>query len=489
MGLAFIPIYIKYLGIEAYGLIGLFAVLQAWLTLLDMGMTPTLGREMARFTGGGHSVQSIRDLLRSVECIALSVALFITLGIWAASGWLASDWLKAEKIPVSVAAQAFTIMGIVTALRFLEGIYRSCIMGLQQQPLFNAVNVVMATLRSLGAVFVIIWVSPTINVFFIWQGFVSVVTVIVLCKVTYKFIPCCKRKGQFSISALKSVWKFAGGMVAIAIVALILTGIDRILLSKLLTLSEYGRYTLAITLSSSLMMFIGPLISAVYPRMCELIEISDDVQLASLYHQSAQFVSVVAGSAAIIIALFAEPLLLLWTRDADIANQTASILSILVLVQLISGLMHVPHYAQLAYGWTTLELKIYSLAIIFIVPLVFWSAPRYGALGTSWVLLALGLGQLLIGLPFMFCRILKNEKYNWYVYDMILPIISAVITATLLRSIFIKLCSSSLSIQLLTIVITSFCTFFAAAMSASYTRIELLKYIFILIFCIRKRFF
>ena len=53
MGLAFIPVYIKYLGIEAYGLIGIFAVLHAWLTLLDVGMTPTLGREMARFTGGG----------------------------------------------------------------------------------------------------------------------------------------------------------------------------------------------------------------------------------------------------------------------------------------------------------------------------------------------------------------------------------------------------------------------------------------------------
>ena len=67
MGLAFIPLYIKYLGMEAYGLIGLFALLQAWLSLLDMGMTPTLSREMARFTGGSHSAQSIRDLLRSIE--------------------------------------------------------------------------------------------------------------------------------------------------------------------------------------------------------------------------------------------------------------------------------------------------------------------------------------------------------------------------------------------------------------------------------------
>lgn len=45
IGLVFIPVYIRYLGIEAYGLIGLFAVMQAWLVLLDMGMTPTLTRE------------------------------------------------------------------------------------------------------------------------------------------------------------------------------------------------------------------------------------------------------------------------------------------------------------------------------------------------------------------------------------------------------------------------------------------------------------
>jgi O-antigen/teichoic acid export membrane protein len=88
MGLAFIPVYIKYLGIEAYGLISIFALLQAWLTLLDMGMTPARSREMARFTGGAHNAQLIRDLLRSIEIIGFGMAILVALGIWAASEWL-----------------------------------------------------------------------------------------------------------------------------------------------------------------------------------------------------------------------------------------------------------------------------------------------------------------------------------------------------------------------------------------------------------------
>ena len=62
LSVALVPVYIRYLGIEAYALIGLFAVIQAWLTLLDFGMTPTLGREMARFGAGAVSAQGIRDL-------------------------------------------------------------------------------------------------------------------------------------------------------------------------------------------------------------------------------------------------------------------------------------------------------------------------------------------------------------------------------------------------------------------------------------------
>ena len=150
MNFAFVPIYIKYLRVEAYGLIGIFAFLQAWLVLLDMGLKPALGREMARFTAGAHDVQSIRDLLRSVELIGIAIAIAISLGIWAASGWLATHWVTAKHIPVEVVAHAFALMGLVAALRFLQDIYVSGSIGLQRQVPQNIVISITATLRGLG---------------------------------------------------------------------------------------------------------------------------------------------------------------------------------------------------------------------------------------------------------------------------------------------------------------------------------------------------
>ena len=32
-----VPLYVRYMGVEAYGLVGFYAMLQGWFMLLDMG--------------------------------------------------------------------------------------------------------------------------------------------------------------------------------------------------------------------------------------------------------------------------------------------------------------------------------------------------------------------------------------------------------------------------------------------------------------------
>ncbi len=47
IGILIQPFYLGHLGAEAYGLIGFFAVLQTWLLLLDVGLSPALVRQVA----------------------------------------------------------------------------------------------------------------------------------------------------------------------------------------------------------------------------------------------------------------------------------------------------------------------------------------------------------------------------------------------------------------------------------------------------------
>ena len=435
MSLAFIPLYIKYLGIEAYGLIGIFALIQAWLAILDMGMTPVLSREMSRFIGGAHNAQSIRDLLRSIEVIGFCAAILMALVIWAASGWLASGWLRAEKLPVEAVAQAFTVMGIVAALRFFEGIYRSCIIGLQRQVFLNVISSVMATLRGGGAVAILVWISPSIKAFFIWQGMISIFTVWVLAIATYHALPSAERAGHFSLVALRKVGRFAGGMVGITLLALLLTQVDKILLSKLLTLSDFGYYTLAAVVAGALYMLAGPIGQAWFPRLSELHARNDEVGLIKNYHQGAQLVTVIMGSAAIVLIVFAETILQLWTQDAELAHHTAMLVSLLAVGNLLNGMMAMPYQVQIAYGWTGFAVRVNIVAVLVIVPAILWVTPRYGAEGAAWVWVSLNAGYVLISIHFMHKKILSAEKWRWYVNDIIYPLLLATLMALAARGL------------------------------------------------------
>jgi O-antigen/teichoic acid export membrane protein len=483
MSLAFIPLYIKYLGIESYGLIGVFTLLQVCLGLLDMGMKPTLGREMARFTGGAHSAQSIRDLLRSIEVIAFGIAIFIASAIALSANWIATSWLQVDFLSADVVAQAFMLIGLVTAIRFMESIYRSSIIGLQRHVLYNVFNSAIATLRGLGAVGVLVWISASIEAFFIWQGVVSVISLIIFMVLTYTSFPPAERAGKFSLVALRGIWKFAGGIFGITLLSLLLMQVDKILLSKLLSLKEYGYYTLVAIVASGLYTIITPITQSFYPRLCELHACNDQVGLINTYHKGAQLISVFAGSVAIVIIVFGETFLRLWTQDPELVQRTKTLLSLLMLGNLLNGLMWIPYQTQLAHGWTELAIRINIIAIAIIIPAILWVTPRFGAEGAAWVWVSLNAGYVLIGVHFMYQRILVTEKWRWYIKDALIPLLTGIAVASVLSLLWSAQKNTLNDIVLLTSAASS--TFVVMLYSTSTTR-QLLKQIVKSTFKIKK---
>ncbi|MEY4213075.1 MAG: hypothetical protein RL458_1301 [Pseudomonadota bacterium] len=176
MGVAFVPVYIKYLGVEAYGLIGLSAVILAALTFLDLGLSPMLSREMARYRGGNQSEDSIRSLLRVVELYSWSIGLLGVMALWFIAPWLATSWIRSESLSPDTVTHALRILALVVVFRLVEGVYRGVLIGLQEQVRVNVLAAGAATLRAVGAIAVLAWWSPTLDAFIWWQGVVAAVS-------------------------------------------------------------------------------------------------------------------------------------------------------------------------------------------------------------------------------------------------------------------------------------------------------------------------
>jgi O-antigen/teichoic acid export membrane protein len=471
IGFVFVPVFIQYLGIEAFGLISIFTILQSSLALLDLGLKPALGREMAKFTAGAHNAQSIRDLLRSVEIAAAAMATIISLGaLWSAS-WVASKWLNVQSLPLSAVRHALIGMGVLCALRLVENIYSSSIAGLQRQVLQSVLSSSLVTARALGAIAVLAWVSPTVEAFFMWQVLISMITIPILASVVYRELPACPRPARFSWDSVTGIWRFAGGVVTITLLSLLLTQSDKILLSRLLPLKVFAIYAVAGVLSSALYMLSTPIGAAFYPSFTQLITLRDVAALRLAYHRAAQLSAVVMGSAAIVLIIFADTVLSAWTGNHSLTQDAAPILRVLAFGTLLNGFMGIPYQMQLAYGWTKLTIKMNFVAVALLVPMLFLVVPRYGGIGAAWVWVGLNLGYLLFGIYFMHLRMLPSEKWRWYVRDVIVPASAALATALACRYCVPN--RTSRMIEILVLVFTCACVVIAAALVSPLVRAPL----------------
>ena len=84
VGMVAVPFYIRFIGVEGYGLVGFYGALRAILnSFLDFGLTATINREIARYSASPTKVGQTRDLVRTFEIaywlIGLALGMVIIL--------------------------------------------------------------------------------------------------------------------------------------------------------------------------------------------------------------------------------------------------------------------------------------------------------------------------------------------------------------------------------------------------------------------------
>lgn len=429
MGLAFIPLYIKLMGVESYGLVGIFATLQALFAILDLGLTHTLNREMARLTMKENEARSMHDLLRTMEIPNWAIAALIGGAVMAISPLIAFHWVHPESLSPDSIKHAIILMGLAMAFQWPLGLYVGGLMGLQRQVLLNTVNIIMFTFRGLGSVLVLWRLSSTIEAFFIWQAVSSACHTLLLAALLRRSLPKAPSRPRFRRDLLSDVWRFAAGITGISVLSTILMQSDKLILSRMLSLELFGYYTFASVVAINVYNIFGPVFSAAYPRLTNLVALQKEEAVISLYHKSAQLISVLTLSAVVVIALFSRDVIALWTQNPETAQNSYLLVSILAVGTGLNGLMHMPYGLQLAYGWTRLAFFLNLASVLVLVPMVVVLTHFYGGVGAASVWVILNTGYLLIGINLMHRRLIPSEKWRWAREDILLPLATSLAVA------------------------------------------------------------
>lgn len=415
IGIVMVPMYVRYMGMEAYGLVGFFTMLQAWFQLLDLGLTPTMSRETARFRGGATNGDNLRALLRMLEWIFFSVAVLGSFLIIYESDVIAVKWLKIERLTLIQVSTSITLMALIVALRWISGLYRGVVNGFEQLVWLSGFNIVIASFRFVLVIpyFILVGVSPVH--FFSYQLAIAIIELFVLIYKTYALFPE-KSGGKIDAAQwkeLKSVLRFSLSIALTGSIWVLVTQTDKLLLSKLLPLSAYAQFTLAVLVASGVTVISGPISGAILPRLTKLAAEGDETGLRQLYCQATQFVCAVALPAALVLAFFPEQVLWAWTGNKEIATGAADVLRLYGLGNGVLALGAFPYYLQFAKGDLRLHMVGNVLFVVVMIPALVVATSHYGITGAGYVWLASNTLYLACWVPFVHRRLAIGMHKTW----------------------------------------------------------------------------
>lgn len=435
IGIALLPMYIKYMGSEAYGLVGFFAMLQAWFGVLDLGLTPTIGRETARYKGGAVSALAFRQLYRALTVIFFVVAVIGGGALFLSSKLIATKWLNVDNLPVEDIIIVLQIMAISVALRWMTGLYRGVIAGSERLVWLSGFNAMIATLRFIG-VFVSMWYFGfTPLVFFLHQFAIASIEIIGLALKSEQLLP---KKSQFSeaigwsFQPIRPVLKFSLTIAFTASVWVFVTQTDKLVLSGILSLENYGYFTLAVLVANGIMVIGGPISSALMPRMARLHAENKYDEMIKVYRQATQLVAIIAGSVAITLIVTAEPLLVAWTGDLHLAEQAAPILKLYAAGNLFLCIAAFAYYLQYAKGNLRYHLIGNAGLVVILIPSIIFAATHFGGIGAGYVWLIMNALYFIIWVAYVHHKLEPNLHCKWLVGDVLKIIAPACFIASLL---------------------------------------------------------
>ncbi len=168
---------------------------------------------------------------------------------------------------------------------------------------------------------------------------------------------------------------------------------------------------------------MGPLVSAIFPRLTQLITLGEMERLRQVYHSGCQLMSVLIMPVTFLFVFFSKEILSLWTGNPVTAEKTSTLVGFLALATMFNGLSHIPLSLQYAFGKTRMVFLSTLGMLIVMTPVIVLTTRCYGAAGTTAALMLVHMTYS-FSITYLIHRYhLTQEGKDWYVRDVGIPLI------------------------------------------------------------------
>jgi O-antigen/teichoic acid export membrane protein len=379
LGLIAIPILVRELGVDRYGVLTLSYLIVGYLGLFHLGLGSAAAQQISDAIGAGET-----DKIPSIFWTSMSM-MFI-LGICAAallmgtSHWLAYSVLKIPAPLRSESAGVFLVMG--AALPFI--LSGACTVGALAS--FQRFDITSAV----GAATGVYWYTAPLIVLIFTHSLVWIVGVLVAGRLAawaanlilcLRLVPGLTAKVRPSRHAVRPLLSFGGWITVSGLTSPLMDYFDRFVIGSILSIAAVSYYSVPYQIVSKVLIVQGAMAGVLFPAFSATARKAPS-RAATLFDRASRYALLALFPGVLILFFFSREILTLFF-GVVFASHGSIVMRWLLIGIFMNGLAHIPYTLVQAANRPDLTAKFHMAELPIYFVALFLLLPRFGIAGAA----------------------------------------------------------------------------------------------------------
>lgn len=375
-----IPLAVKGLGDERYGLLSIVWVVLNYLSLLDFGVSKASSKFLAEFHGTDEQIQTTK-IIHAANIFALFAGAVVAGIMLFMTPWVIGALSLTDPNQILEAKQSFVIISVALPLLFLGTGLRGAMEASRQ---FHSVNLGLIITNSISYAIPAVSFYAPVTLTQIIFGVVAVraLSVIYYAVLVMKSYHIRNLFGKDIGGQISKLLKYGSWVTLTSIVSPLLVYIDRIFIGTLLPIAYVAYYSVPYDLVNRIRIFPQALLKTLFPEFSQLYTENRKGEAGKLIEASMRIIVLVVGALGLLITFYSKDILTLWL-GSGLAEKSAAVMMVFGIGFSINSVAFIPFNYLQSIGRPDIPAKIHALEIPVYIALLFFFIKSFGIFGAA----------------------------------------------------------------------------------------------------------
>jgi len=380
VGFVTIPMVVRTLGNDRFGILALVWVVFGYFGLFDLGLGRTTTRYIADALGRNESGKLAGTLWTTVY-LQTGIGLLAAFLSYLAAPLIVRRVLNIPEGFVGETILTIRLVGLSLPVMFISSSFRGVLEAAQRFDLVNAVkvpvNILFYVLPLAGVALgfglpgiVVLLVASRVAALVVWGG------------LSLRIMPALRTRPVLHGKLVRPLFSFSGWLGLSSILYAVTSSMDRLVIGSLITVEAVTFYSAPYEAINRVGVVPGSLSMVLFPAFSYLDAGGRNDRVETLFAQSMKFLLLSTGPVFLLLMFFAGDFLRLWL-GADFAARSTFVVQVLAAGFLINTVIAVPNNYLQGIGRVDIAPKYQAFELVAFTAMTWAGAKFWGIKGVA----------------------------------------------------------------------------------------------------------